>query len=98
MDVVVLNAAFVMFGTFEERTHEEVVRQFETNVFGPLKIVRAVLPSMRERRVGVIVNVGSIGSIGDGPSCGIYDSSKAFVKCKCNQGSLMALGLRRVLA
>lgn len=80
--MAVLNAAFIMFGTFEERTHEELVSQFETNVFGPVKIVRAVLPSMRERRTGLIVNIGSIGSSMDGPACGIYDSTKAFVKSK----------------
>ena len=63
-------------------SHEESISQFETNVFGPLKITRAVLPSMRKRRSGTIVNVGSIASVGERPGTGLYNASKAAVRSK----------------
>ncbi len=61
IDVVVNNAGYGLVGPFEASTPEQVRRQFETNVFGLMNVVRAVLPHIRERRAGVIVNVASMG-------------------------------------
>lgn len=59
IDVVVNNAGYGLMGPFEAQTDAQIRRQFETNLFGVLNVTRAVLPHMRERRAGRIVNVGS---------------------------------------
>ncbi|APR83644.1 short-chain dehydrogenase [Minicystis rosea] len=59
IDVLVNNAGFGLFGVFEETPRERIQEQFDVNVFGVMDVTRAVLPHMRERRRGVIVNVSS---------------------------------------
>lgn len=59
IDVVVNNAGYGLIGPFEAQSDDQIRRQFETNVFGVMNVTRAVLPHMRERRQGRIVNVGS---------------------------------------
>ncbi|WP_072395518.1 SDR family oxidoreductase [Hyphomicrobium sp. CS1GBMeth3] len=59
IDVLVNNAGYGLLGPFEAQTDEQIRRQFETNVFGVMNVTRAVLPHMRERKQGRIVNVGS---------------------------------------
>jgi NAD(P)-dependent dehydrogenase (short-subunit alcohol dehydrogenase family) len=76
IDVLVNNAGIASLGPLEEVDDAEVKRVFDTNVFGLLRCVRAVLPSMRKQRGGSIINVGSVaGSIASGCS-GIYAASK----------------------
>ncbi len=79
IDVVVNNAAFATQGPIEFTTEEEVRTTFDTNVAGPIRLIRAVLPSMRARRRGRIVNVSSPAAY---PRIGlrlwgIYSASKA---------------------
>ena len=59
IDVLVNNAGYGLLGAVEEATADEVRRLYETNVFGLLNVTRAVLPSMRERRAGHVVNISS---------------------------------------
>ncbi len=76
IDVVVNNAGYGIMGSIEEVSDEEVRRQFEVNVFGVLTTIREVLPSMRARKSGHIINVTSIaGRIGS-EGLGIYNGSK----------------------
>ena len=76
IDVVVNNAGYGIMGSIEEISDEEVRRQFEVNVFGVLTTIREVLPSMRARKSGHIINVTSIaGRIGS-QGLGIYNGSK----------------------
>src|SRR3954469_18593724 len=56
IEVLVNNAGYGHEGTFEEATLEDLRRQFEVNVFGAVAVTKAVLPKMRERRSGHIVN------------------------------------------
>ncbi|KAI5845201.1 hypothetical protein DFP73DRAFT_584750 [Morchella snyderi] len=80
IDIFVLNAAWVACGTIEERTPEETLAQYHTNVFGVLNLWRAILPHMRARKAGVIATVGSMGASKFDPLIGIYHSSKAAIR------------------
>lgn len=61
LDVVINNAGYGLWGVFETLSPEQIRRQFDTNVFGVMNVTRAVLPHMRARKAGVIVNVASMG-------------------------------------
>ena len=73
IDVLVNNAGIPVGGPIETTSDEDLKRVFETNFFGALRMVRAVLPAMRERRKGAIVNVtsqgGRVTAAGLGPYC-----------------------------
>jgi NAD(P)-dependent dehydrogenase (short-subunit alcohol dehydrogenase family) len=76
IDVLVNNAGFALVGAFEEISIEEFKEQYETNVFGVIRVTQAVLPIMRNQRGGTIVNISSIaGKIGF-PLTSAYVSSK----------------------
>jgi NAD(P)-dependent dehydrogenase (short-subunit alcohol dehydrogenase family) len=76
LDVVVNNAGYGSMGSIEEITAEEVHRQFDVNVFGPLHVLRAVLPHLRERKSGHVINITSIGGLKTFPGVGVYNASK----------------------
>jgi NAD(P)-dependent dehydrogenase (short-subunit alcohol dehydrogenase family) len=76
IDVLVNNAGYGHEGVVEETTIDELRRQFEVNVFGPVAVIQAVLPYMRRRRAGHIVNVTSMGGIITLPGLGVYHGSK----------------------
>lgn len=80
IDVLVNNAGFGILGGVEETSAEEVERVYRTNVFGLLNMTRAVLPSMRQRRSGHIINLSSIGGYRSTPGWGIYSSTKFAVE------------------
>lgn len=76
IDVLINNAAFITIGTWEDLSHEDWVAQFNTNVFGTIKVTKAVLPHFRERKTGTTVFIGSLsGWIGHG-GCSAYAGSK----------------------
>jgi acetoacetyl-CoA reductase len=76
IDVLVNNAGWELRSPIETAHEDEVRAQFETNVFGTLRVTRAVLPKMRERRAGTIVNLSSIGGVVSVPYGGYYSASK----------------------
>jgi len=80
LDVVVNNAGIELRGPIEQASEAEVHAQFDTNVFGLLRVLRAVVPAMRERRAGVIVNVGSIAGLVARPYGGLYAATKHAVE------------------
>jgi NAD(P)-dependent dehydrogenase (short-subunit alcohol dehydrogenase family) len=63
IDVLVNNAGYGLRGAIEDLDEAELCRQFETNVFGALTVTRAVLPAMRRRRSGRVVQVSSVGGV-----------------------------------
>lgn len=76
IDVLVNNAGYALVGPFEELSIEEFKEQFETNVFGVIRVTQSVLPIMRRQKCGTIVNISSIaGKIGF-PLTSAYVSSK----------------------
>ena len=76
IDVLVNNAGFGVEGSIETVPLDEVRRMFETNVFGSARMIQAVLPSMRERGSGTIVNVTSTAAIAAPPLGGYYAATK----------------------
>jgi NAD(P)-dependent dehydrogenase (short-subunit alcohol dehydrogenase family) len=76
IDVLVNNAGCEVAGVIEEIPDEEVRREFETNFFGVLEVLRTVLPHMRQQRSGHILNFSSIACFSAGAGGGIYSSSK----------------------
>jgi NAD(P)-dependent dehydrogenase (short-subunit alcohol dehydrogenase family) len=60
IDVLVNNAGFGLFGPLEELTDEDIRREFDTNVFGAVNVIRAALPRMRAERSGHIVQISSL--------------------------------------
>ncbi|MEO9277507.1 MAG: SDR family oxidoreductase [Nitrososphaera sp.] len=76
IDVLVNNAGYGLFGCLEDLTIEDLKKQFETNFFGIIRMIQAVLPTMRKQKSGTIVNVSSVaGRIGF-PASPAYISSK----------------------
>jgi len=76
VDVLVNNAGYVHEGPFEEITIDELRAIFETNFFGAVRMTNAVLPSMRARKAGRIVNVGSLAGVIPLPFVGAYCATK----------------------
>jgi NAD(P)-dependent dehydrogenase (short-subunit alcohol dehydrogenase family) len=76
IDVLVNNAGYGLAGAVEELSDAEVRAQIETNVFGPLNLTRAVLPSMRQRRSGHLLQISSVAGFAATPGLGIYNASK----------------------
>jgi NAD(P)-dependent dehydrogenase (short-subunit alcohol dehydrogenase family) len=74
--VLVNNAGYSQSGAIESVSLERVRRQFETNVFGTVRMTQLVLPAMRRRRHGKIVNVGSMGGRFTFPGGGYYHATK----------------------
>jgi NAD(P)-dependent dehydrogenase (short-subunit alcohol dehydrogenase family) len=76
IDVLVNNAGIGYFGAIEESEEAEVRRMFEINVFALGRMTTAVLPGMRRRRSGHVVNISSIGGIRAFPAVGWYNATK----------------------
>ncbi|WP_372024396.1 oxidoreductase [Tistrella mobilis] len=76
IDVLVNNAGYGHEGVLEESTLDDLQRQFAANVFGPVAMIKAVLPGMRARRRGHIVNVTSMGGFITMPGISFYCGSK----------------------
>jgi len=80
IDVLVNNAGIASAGVTEAFTTEQAKAIFDTNVIGLLRVTRAVLPSMRRRHDGLIINIGSILGRVTFPFIGIYGASKFAVE------------------
>ncbi len=80
IDVLVNNAGFGLGGFFEDLEIAELREQFETNFFGVARVTQAVLPAMRQRRAGKIINVSSIGGRMANPGLSAYCASKFAVE------------------
>ena len=80
VDVLVNNAGYGVTGAFEEVTESEYMPMFETNVFGLIRLTKALLPQFRARRRGNIVNLSSIGGLVGGPGWGYYNATKFAVE------------------
>jgi NAD(P)-dependent dehydrogenase (short-subunit alcohol dehydrogenase family) len=80
IDVLVNNAGIGYFAAVEESEEAEVRRMFEINFFGLSRMIHAVLPGMRQRRHGYIINLSSIGGLRSFPAVGYYNATKYAVE------------------
>jgi len=76
IDILVNNAGYGLFGALEDISIEEAKKQFETNLFGAMRTIKGVLPSMREQRNGIIVNISSMSGLIGIPATSVYVSTK----------------------
>ena len=76
LDVLINNAGHELAAALEELSTEEAKAQFETNFFGVVRMVNAVLPLMRRQKSGHIINAGSLSGLSSIPFLGIYSASK----------------------
>ncbi len=79
VDVLVNNAGYYQMGPVEASSMQQVHRQFQTNVFGLIALTKAFIPTFREQRAGVIVNLSSISGDQGYPYTAVYAASKAAV-------------------
>lgn len=77
IDVVVNNAGYGYRSAVEEGDEEDITALFDTNVFGPVRLIKAVLPGMRALKKGTIINVSSIGARRTPPGSGYYSATKS---------------------
>ncbi|MDI1255298.1 MAG: SDR family oxidoreductase [Flavobacterium sp.] len=76
IDVVINNAGVGILGPLEEIPTEEIRNNFETNLFGPIEVMKAVLPQMRAQKSGLIINITSIAGYMGLPYRAVYCASK----------------------
>ncbi len=95
IDVLVNNAGYGYMAAIEEGEDEEIRAQFEANVFGLVTMTQAVLPGMRARKRGHVVNISSQGGLVGFPGVGFYNASKFAVEglSEALAGEVRPLGL-----
>lgn len=76
IDVIVNNAGYTTFGPFEASTKEQLLKQFYTNVFGLMDVIKELLPTFRNQNGGVIINVASMGGRTAFAFYSLYNGSK----------------------
>jgi NAD(P)-dependent dehydrogenase (short-subunit alcohol dehydrogenase family) len=99
IDVLINNAGFAFYLAFEELSLVDWRKQFETNVFGVVRVTQAVLPRMRERRRGRIIMIGSVAGLVTAPMAGAYSASKHAIEGMSNalRHELYPFGVHTVL-
>lgn len=76
IDVLINNAGVGITGALEEIPSEQIKKNFETNLFGPIEVIKAVLPQMRKQRSGTVINITSIAGYMGLPYRSVYSASK----------------------
>lgn len=99
IDILVNNAGYGQNGVLEELSIDQIRKQFEVNVFGLIRMTQLVLPKMRERKSGRIINVGSVGGEFTTPGASAYHASKYALESFTDgmRGELRQFGIEVVL-
>ncbi len=77
IDILLNNAGYGLMAPVIDLTDEKIHRQFETNLYAPLSLIRKVVPSMKQSGSGLIISIGSISGLVTTPFAGAYCASKA---------------------
>ncbi len=80
IDVLLNNAGYGTMGIFECATEEQITRQFDVNVFGLMRMTKAILPHFRANKEGVIINISSMGGRVAFPATSLYHATKYAVE------------------
>jgi NAD(P)-dependent dehydrogenase (short-subunit alcohol dehydrogenase family) len=80
VDVLVNNAGYSLLGNFEAMTTPDIERQFATNLFGVMHVMRAALPVMRRQRSGHVINISSVAGVFGLKHCAAYGATKFAVE------------------
>ncbi|KAK1831948.1 putative oxidoreductase [Podospora conica] len=99
VDVLVNNAAYGYFGAVEELDDAHVQKQFDVNVFGVLRTIRAFLPAMRAQGAGTVMNISSVGGLKGFPGNGAYCATKFALEAltEALAGEVAAFGVEVVI-
>ena len=99
IDVLVNNAANFYAGFFEELTIEQIERQLQTSLFGPMIVTRAVLPVMRKQKSGHIISISSTAGLTSFDFCSAYSASKFGLEgwMQALQAEVMPFGIRTTI-
>ena len=81
IDILVNNAGYGLIGAIEEASADEIRAQFDVNVFGAIEVIQAILPFMRKRKSGHILNVTSVSGLAPWMGTGIYGATKYALEC-----------------
>ncbi|MFL6479087.1 MAG: SDR family oxidoreductase [Nitrososphaera sp.] len=99
IDIVINNAGYALAGPFEETSMEEIRAQFETNFFGAVRVMQAVIPIMRDQKSGKIVNITSMGGRIAVPLDSVYHGTKFALEglSESLQYELASFGIKIIL-
>ena len=99
IDVLVNNAGYAVGGPLEDISVEAIRDQLECNFFGPIRTMKAIIPQMRQRKSGTIINVTSTEGLASVPGIGVYASSKFALEgiSESLHGELAGFGIRVML-
>ncbi|EDN06770.1 predicted protein [Histoplasma mississippiense (nom. inval.)] len=76
IDVVINSAGYALFGALDDVSESEIHQRFNTNVYGPIRVMQAAIPSMREQKSGTTVNISSVAGLDAQTACSMYAGSK----------------------
>ena len=77
IDVLINNAGVGVTGPLEETSYEDIIKAYKTNLFGPIEIIKKCIPSMRNEKKGLIINITSILAYFGTPYRGVYSATKS---------------------
>ena len=80
INVLVNNAGYGLFGALEDFSMDEIKNQFDTNVFGVIRVIREVTPIMRQQKNGIIINISSLSGLAGIPTQSVYCATKFAVE------------------
>jgi len=84
LDVLINNAGYGLLASLEETTDEQLARNLETNFTGPLRLIRAAMPVMREQKSGHVVNLSAIAAYANHAGFAVYGGAKAALDAACD--------------